>query len=125
MAPKGNTPERESKQSMFYLENVVLILQVKLQLLQKGYDRVHASQKSYILIAAEELATLKDEVYLQFSGYNLDKKDWFGKSDPFLEIHKSLESGDYSLVHKTEVRYQKNCLRNFKYDISLRVATEF
>lgn len=57
----------------------------------------------YLFVTAEELAALKDEVVLRFSGHKLDKKDFFGKSDPFLEIYKSTESGEYSLVHKTEV----------------------
>ncbi|XP_021935890.1 copine-8-like isoform X2 [Zootermopsis nevadensis] len=56
-----------------------------------------------MIIVAEELAALKDEVIMQFSGTKLDKKDFFGKSDPFLVFHKSMESGDYIVVHKTEV----------------------
>lgn len=60
-------------------------------------------QHGHIIIVAEELAALKDEVIMQFSGKKLDKKDFFGKSDPFLVFHKSTESGDYIVVHKTEV----------------------
>jgi hypothetical protein len=56
-----------------------------------------------MIIVAEELAALKDEVIMQFSGTKLDKKDFFGKSDPFLVFYKSMESGDYIVVHKTEV----------------------
>lgn len=59
--------------------------------------------QSYIIISAEELIANNDEVILQLNGINLDKKDWFGKSDPFIEIYKSNESGDFLLVHKTEV----------------------
>ena len=55
-----------------------------------------------MLLSAEELAAQKDEVTLKFSGHKLDRKDFFGKSDPFLEFYKSTESGDYVLVHKTE-----------------------
>jgi hypothetical protein len=56
-----------------------------------------------MIIVAEELVTLKDEIIMQFSGTKLDKKKFFGKSNPFLVFHKSLESGDYSVAHKTEV----------------------
>lgn len=59
--------------------------------------------RGFIILTAEELAALKDEVILQFSGHKLDKKDFFGKSDPFLVLAKSQESGDFSVVHKTEV----------------------
>lgn len=60
--------------------------------------------QSHLLVSAEELVGNNDEIILQFNGANLDKKDWFGKSDPFLEIYKVTESMDYVLVHKTEVR---------------------
>lgn len=63
-----------------------------------------SGDKGFIVLTAEELAALKDEVIIQFSGHKLDKKDFFGKSDPFLVIAKSQESGDFSVVHKTEVR---------------------
>ncbi|XP_021936016.1 copine-8-like isoform X2 [Zootermopsis nevadensis] len=59
--------------------------------------------RGHMIIIAEELAALKDEVIMQFSGTKLDKKDFFGKSDPFLVFHKSTESGDYIVVYKTEV----------------------
>jgi hypothetical protein len=75
--------------------------QVKLPLTQKSGQR--GVNLGYLFVTAEELAALKDEVILKFSGHKLDKKDWFGKSDPFLEIYKSMESGEFILVHKTEV----------------------
>lgn len=45
----------------------------------------------------------KSEVILEMSGFKLDNKDFFGKSDPFLEIHKLTDTGNYTLVHKTDV----------------------
>lgn len=39
----------------------------------------------------------------RFAGTKLDKKDLFGKSDPFLEIYRSNPDGNFVLVHKTEV----------------------
>ncbi|KAF4519902.1 hypothetical protein B566_EDAN008278 [Ephemera danica] len=56
-----------------------------------------------IIITAEELSSQKDDVMFHFSGHGLDKKDWFGKSDPFLVLHKAMENGEYVVVHKTEV----------------------
>ena len=32
---------------------------------------------------------------MQFSGQKLDKKDLFGKSDPFLKFYRSNEDGRY------------------------------
>lgn len=73
---------------------------VKLPLLKN--ETTSSAERGFIVLTAEELSALKDEVTIQFSGHKLDKKDFFGKSDPFLIIAKSQESGDYSIVHKTE-----------------------
>lgn len=60
-------------------------------------------KSSYLVITAEELGLDRDQVILELSGFNLDKKDFFGKSDPFLEIYKLTDTGNYTLVHKTDV----------------------
>lgn len=57
-------------------------------------------------MAAEELPECKEEVTLQFLARKLDKKDFFGKSDPFLKLFKTTEQGTPTLVHKTEVSTQ-------------------
>lgn len=80
----------------------VCLSQVQLPLSQRGLG-ASGDQHGHMIIVAEELAALKDEVIMQFSGTKLDKKDFFGKSDPFLVFYKSMESGDYIVVHKTEV----------------------
>ena len=57
----------------------------------------------HIIISSEELSMCKDELELQFMGKKLDKKDWFGSSDPFLQISRSNERpGDFTVVHRTE-----------------------
>jgi len=54
----------------------------------------------------------RDEVILEMSGFKLDKKDFFGKSDPFLEIFKLTDTGNYTLVYKTEVSKNFKCINN-------------
>lgn len=66
-------------------------------------DRDGNLKSSYLVITAEELGIDKDEVILEMSGFKLDKKDFFGKSDPFLEIYKLTDTGNYTLVYKTNV----------------------
>ncbi|XP_073233575.1 copine-3-like [Porites lutea] len=56
-----------------------------------------------ITVVAEEVAGGSDEVYLQFRAEKLDKKDFLGKSDPFLELARSKEDGTFVVVHRTEV----------------------
>merc|ERR1711944_91006 len=56
-----------------------------------------------IIVTSVELSQCKDELEIQFVGKKLDKKDWFGSSDPFLQISRANERpGDFTVVHRTE-----------------------
>jgi len=60
--------------------------------------------RSTITIVADEMDNGPNEtLYFDFSGFKLDKKDWFGKSDPYLEIFREQGPGRHVLIHKTEV----------------------
>ncbi|KAM9369368.1 copine-5 [Phaethornis superciliosus] len=56
-----------------------------------------------IILLAEELDNCRDVATLQFCANKLDKKDFFGKSDPFLVFYRSNEDGTFTICHKTEV----------------------
>uniref|UniRef100_A0AAY4DPX1 Copine-2 n=1 Tax=Denticeps clupeoides TaxID=299321 RepID=A0AAY4DPX1_9TELE len=58
--------------------------------------------KGAITITAQELSDNRI-ITLTMCGKKLDKKDFFGKSDPYLEFHKQGEDGKWMLVHRTEV----------------------
>ncbi|XP_032342266.1 copine-2 isoform X4 [Camelus ferus] len=58
--------------------------------------------KGLITIAAQELSDNR-VITLSLAGRKLDKKDLFGKSDPFLEFYKPGVDGKWMLVHRTEV----------------------
>ncbi|KAK7139160.1 hypothetical protein R3I93_016326 [Phoxinus phoxinus] len=62
----------------------------------------NTSGKSSITVTAEELSGNDDYVELAFSAKKLDDKDFFSKSDPFLEIFRVNDDGTASLVHRTE-----------------------
>ncbi|RXN32321.1 copine-4-like protein [Labeo rohita] len=53
-------------------------------------------------ITAEELTGNNDYVELSFSARKLDDKDFFSKSDPFLEIYRVNDDNTQQLVHRTE-----------------------
>uniref|UniRef100_A0A3B3VCV8 Copine-3 n=1 Tax=Poecilia latipinna TaxID=48699 RepID=A0A3B3VCV8_9TELE len=57
--------------------------------------------KGTITICAEERNDNR-VVALEVAARSLDKKDFFGKSDPFLEFYKQTETG-WQLAHRTEV----------------------
>uniref|UniRef100_A0A3B4ZLC4 Copine Va n=1 Tax=Stegastes partitus TaxID=144197 RepID=A0A3B4ZLC4_9TELE len=56
-----------------------------------------------IILSAEELGNCRDYATMQFCANKLDKKDFFGKSDPFMVFYRSNEDGTYTICHKTEV----------------------
>ncbi|XP_056307767.1 copine-8 isoform X1 [Danio aesculapii] len=56
-----------------------------------------------VIVKAEELGNCRESVLMQFCGNKLDKKDFFGKSDPFLVFYRSNEDGTFTICHKTEV----------------------
>ncbi|XP_075683234.1 copine-4 [Rhinoderma darwinii] len=58
--------------------------------------------KSSITVIAEELSGNDDYVELSFSARKLDDKDFFSKSDPFLETFRMNDDGTQQLVHRTE-----------------------
>uniref|UniRef100_A0A8D2JAD8 Copine-2 n=1 Tax=Varanus komodoensis TaxID=61221 RepID=A0A8D2JAD8_VARKO len=58
--------------------------------------------KGMITVAAQELSDNR-VITLSMAGRKLDKKDLFGKSDPFLEFYKPGDDGKWMLVHRTEV----------------------
>lgn len=62
-----------------------------------------SGSKGKIYITAEELTANKEVATFEVSGIKLDKKDFFGKSDPFLVIYKAAPNGQWTVVHKTEV----------------------
>ena len=55
-----------------------------------------------LIVSCEELSMCKDEIELQFMGKKLDKKDFFGSSDPFLQLSRANEAGGFSVVHRSE-----------------------
>ncbi|XP_013871505.1 copine-1 [Austrofundulus limnaeus] len=58
--------------------------------------------KGTITVSAEEIKD-KRAIVLELEAKKLDKKDTFGKSDPFLEFFKQGADGKWQLVHRTEV----------------------
>ncbi len=74
-----------------------------------------------ILITAEEMSTCKEVLTLHVKGRKLDKKDFFGLSDPFLVFYKCNEDNSYTAVHKTEII--KNTLNPTWKQFTLPVVT--
>uniref|UniRef100_A0A8C4HEI8 C2 domain-containing protein n=1 Tax=Dicentrarchus labrax TaxID=13489 RepID=A0A8C4HEI8_DICLA len=59
-------------------------------------------QVSHLDITAEELTGNDDYIELSFSARKLDDKDFFSKSDPFLEIYRLNDDATLQLVYRTE-----------------------
>ncbi|XP_047245908.1 copine-8 [Girardinichthys multiradiatus] len=71
--------------------------------LEKPLGGIQGKKCGTIIVKAEELNNCRESVMMQFCGTKLDKKDFFGKSDPFLIFYRSNEDGTFTICHKTEV----------------------
>ncbi|XP_048846371.1 copine-8 [Brienomyrus brachyistius] len=71
--------------------------------LEKPLVGIPGKKCGTIIVRAEELSNCRESVMMQFCGNKLDKKDFFGKSDPFLVFYRSNEDGTFTICHKTEV----------------------
>ncbi|XP_046386139.1 copine-8-like isoform X1 [Ischnura elegans] len=76
---------------------------VQLPLSMSSNESMSRHSNGFIILSAEELVAVRDNVILQFRGRKLDRMDFFGKSDPFLLFSKAMETGEFNPVHKTEV----------------------
>jgi len=64
----------------------------------------HTHRKNgFIRISGFEVSSSNQEAVFNLSATNLDKKDFLGKSDPFVMLYRGDPSGtNFTLVHKTE-----------------------
>ncbi|KAJ4933797.1 hypothetical protein JOQ06_006608, partial [Pogonophryne albipinna] len=76
--------------------------------LEKPLGGIPGKKCGTIILSAEELGNCRDYATMQFCANKLDKKDFFGKSDPFMVFYRSNEDGTFTICHKTEV--MKNTL---------------
>uniref|UniRef100_A0A8C1P6Y1 Copine 8 n=1 Tax=Cyprinus carpio TaxID=7962 RepID=A0A8C1P6Y1_CYPCA len=60
-----------------------------------------------IVVKAEELSNCRESVMMQFCGNKLDKKDFFGKSDPFLVFYRSNEDGTHDFIGEFSTSYRE------------------
>ncbi|EEC13239.1 copine, putative, partial [Ixodes scapularis] len=75
---------------------VMVVFIVVLSVSGSGGPQIHS--KSFVVASC-----FQEVVTMQWSAKKLDKKDFWGKSDPFLVFLKSNEDGSFTTVHKTEV----------------------
>ncbi|XP_077546752.1 copine-8-like isoform X2 [Haemaphysalis longicornis] len=56
-----------------------------------------------ILLTVDEVVDSMKVIDMQWKGSNLDKKDMFGKSDPFLTFYRATEDYSFTVVFRSEV----------------------
>ncbi|XP_069545012.1 copine Va isoform X1 [Brachyistius frenatus] len=71
--------------------------------LEKQLGGIPGKKCGTIILSVEELGNCRDYATMQFCANKLDKKDFFGKSDPFMVFYRSNEDGTFTICHKTEV----------------------
>ncbi|OMJ71940.1 hypothetical protein SteCoe_29728 [Stentor coeruleus] len=73
------------------------------EIVGKGTMILNLSKKGKLIVRAEEVKTSNDIYEFHMKGVKLDKKDFFGKSDPYLIFYRSLGTGSWSEVYRTEI----------------------
>ncbi|OMJ84218.1 hypothetical protein SteCoe_14705 [Stentor coeruleus] len=69
----------------------------------RGSKILDLTKKGKLIVRAEEIKNIDDILTFKLKGEHLDEKDWFGKSDPYLIIYRSLDSNTWTEVFKSEV----------------------
>ncbi|XP_067930020.1 copine-8-like isoform X2 [Watersipora subatra] len=87
---------------------------------QRLRDKSTTHKCGSIIVRCEEVIACNDVLKIKLRGTKLDKKDTFGKSDPFLVFYKANEDQSYSAVHKSEVI--KNTLDPVWREMSIPVS---
>lgn len=64
---------------------------------------IQGQKRGNITVLAEEVSQNNDAVDFQLRANKLDKKDFFGKSDPYVNIYRANEGNTWTLVKRTEV----------------------
>uniref|UniRef100_A0A452IPF0 Uncharacterized protein n=1 Tax=Gopherus agassizii TaxID=38772 RepID=A0A452IPF0_9SAUR len=82
--------------------------------------------KGTITISAEEIKDTRI-VSLEIEAQNLDKKDFLGKSDPFLEFYKPSDGGKWQLIYRSEVikNNLNPCWRKFSVPLQTFCGGDF
>ena len=73
------------------------------ELVSKGTEVLKLDKKGKVIVRVEEVKQCNDLFQFYFKGIKLDKKDWFGKSDPYLIIYRQLPGNTWTEVYRTEV----------------------
>lgn len=81
-----------------------------MRLKKRGRNNKEINAKGHVVVVSEKLVSNFNEVVFQLKGTKLDNKDWFDKSDPYIEIYKLTESEEYVLALKTEVTFMNKIL---------------
>lgn len=107
-----------NSQSIKIYSNLTFMFQFERNLnLPPGFT----GKSSQIVVQAEELGTNKEVLFMKMNARGLDKKDFFGKSDPYVIIAKKMDDGTWVNVHKTDVI--KNTLNPDWTPFSMRVIS--
>ncbi|KAL5262400.1 hypothetical protein ACHWQZ_G007949 [Mnemiopsis leidyi] len=75
---------------------------VAVRSLTKALDHPRFQDCGTITVTATEVGGHHEIACLKFEGMGLDKKDFFGKSDPFYELGKQNPDGTFTTVYRSE-----------------------
>ena len=101
----------ETKQELRFIiqdisEQVIGMLDTTLGYLiskSESTNLLEGSNQGSIIIAARELKVEIETISVQLRAHNVDKMDFFGKSDPYFIVYKEEGSNNWVQVYKSEI----------------------
>ncbi|OMJ92385.1 hypothetical protein SteCoe_4827 [Stentor coeruleus] len=73
------------------------------ELVGKGTSFLKLNRGGTLVVRVEEVKLSRDAFMLRFRGIKLDKKDTFGKSDPYLIFYRNISQNQWTEIHRTEI----------------------
>ncbi|OMJ84943.1 hypothetical protein SteCoe_13851 [Stentor coeruleus] len=73
------------------------------ELVRKKTSFLNLTNEGKLIVRVEEVRQSKEKYMLSLRGVGLDKKDTFGKSDPYLVFYRSLGHNQWIEVKRTEI----------------------
>lgn len=84
-------------------EDLGSVLTTLADLIAKGTSSLALPGGGQLIVRVEQLSFSREAFEFHFRGHHLDKKDTFGKSDPYLVVYRHVNDNDWVEIYKSEV----------------------
>lgn len=84
-------------------EDLGSVLTTLADLVAKGTSSLTLPGGGQLIVRVEQFNFSREAFEFSFQGHHLDKKDTFGKSDPYLVVYRHVHDNEWAEIYKSEV----------------------